>query len=222
MWTAHCDTILLVNRYMKRLASLSLSLLLCFLAAAQPSFRSKAEAMTFSKNAHNGAILSVQKYASSHNANDLISAVINSGQASSVAQDCVAQVSDIFSFGSDAVKIVKANNYIMAYFFHEVKHRIIGNEANRINFENIMVQYGQNLLWMAKMLVWDKEEISWLYGSITEQDLAAILAFVQYMDDDPDAASNEKAAGGKSIMRMIDRDYFDLNCFKTNGIWNTF
>ena len=75
---------------------------------------------------------------------------------------------------------------------------------------------------MANMIVFDENQVKWLWGTITMKDVAGILAFVQFMEEDDDWAANERQAGDRSIMKMIDREVFDLNCFKTNGKWDFF
>lgn len=207
---------------MKRTLLLITTLLSCILGNAQVSFSSKAEAMDYSRKAHNGSLVSLQEYISSHSVDDLVTALVLSGRASSVAQDCVSSASDILSYGSDAVKIVKINNFLMAYCFHEVKYRKLGSKGDGFPLATIMQQYEENLLWMANMIVYDENNIKWLYGSLTMKDVAGILAFVQFMEEDDDWAENERQAGDRSIIKMIDRQVFDLNCFMANGKWNFF
>lgn len=178
--------------------------------------------MDYARKAHNGALIHIQQFSTSPSADDLVSAVILSGRSSSLAQDCVVEASDVLSYGPDAVKMVKANNYIMAYYFHEVLQETLGDKQNQINFNHIVSQYKDNVLWMAKMLEIDENKIRWLWGTITMQDVASVLALIQYFNDDSDWRVNDSEAEEKSLLRMISREYFDLNCFKTNGVWNFF
>jgi hypothetical protein len=72
---------------------------------------------------------------------------------------------------------------------------------------------------MSDMLRIDQNVISWLWGTITEQDIAGIVAFLQILDEHPDWEKNDRIAGDKSILKMIDRLHFDLNLFTEDGKW---
>lgn len=207
---------------MKRILTILVYTLSCVMGYSQTSFNSKGEAMEYARNTHNGAILRIQKYANSHNTEDIISAVVLSGRAVSIAQNCVTQLSDL-SYGPDAVKIVKANNYVMAYFLHEIFHSLIDKEdAKKIDSKEIFNQYVSNLKWMTQMYIWDEEKIKWLWGDITKQDIAGVFAVIQFIDDDPSFKETDEKAGEHSILKMIGRYYFDYNCFKTEQKWNLF
>ncbi len=188
-------------------------------AYAQPSFSSKAEAMDFAKKAHNGAIIRIQKYTKSNSAEDLTAAFVLSNRASSAAQSCFTQNSDVLTYGSDAVKIVKTNNYVAAYLFHQQYHSVIDRDRISIDLNDVTEQFRQNALWMSDMLRIDQNVISWLWGTITEQDIAGIVAFLQILDEHPDWEKNDRIAGDKSILKMIDRLRFDLNLFTEDGKW---
>ena len=207
---------------MKRIALLLTFVLTSICGFAQTAFSSKAEAFDFARNAHNGAILRIQKYMKSSSADDLVAAFILSSRASSAAQSCFSQNSDVLTYGSDAVKIVKTNNYVAAYLFHQQFHRVIDRDQLSIDLSDITSQFRLNALWMSKMLRIDQEVISWLWGTITEQDIAGIVAFLQCLNEDPDWKENDRIAGDKSILKMIDRLHFDLNLFTKDGKWLLF
>lgn len=204
---------------MKRLAFIFAILLPCVGGFAQSSFSSKVEAMDFAKKAHNGAIIRIQQYIKSSSADDIIAAFILSSRASTAAKSCITQNSDVLSYGSDAVRIVKNNNYVAAYLFHQQFHYVIDRDRLSINLNDLTDQFRQNALWMSDMLRIDQNVISWLWGTITEQDIAGIVAFLQLLDKHPDWEKNEQIAGDKSILKMIDRLHFDLNLFTEDGKW---
>lgn len=204
---------------MKRIAFFLAILLPCIEGFAQPSFSSKAEAMAYAKKAHNGAIIRIQQYTKSNSAEDITAAFVLSNRASYAARSCFTQNSDVLTYGSDAVQIVKTNNYVAAYLFHQQYHNVIDRDRLSIDLNDVIEQFRQNALWMSDMLRIDQNAISWLWGTITEQDIAGIVAFLQILDKHPDWEKNDRIAGDKSILKMIDRLHFDLNLFTEDGKW---
>ena len=191
-------------------------------AYAQSSFSSKAEAMDYAKKAHNGAILCLQQYTKSNSVEDITAAFTLSSKASAAAQSCFSQNSDVLTYGPDAVKIVRINNYVAAYLFHQLLHNVIDRNRLSIDLRDVTEQFRQNARWMVEMLRIDQNVISWLWGTITEQDIAGIVAFLQLLDKDPDWEENDQFAGNKSILNMMDRLHFDLNLFTEDGKWLLF
>ena len=205
---------------MKRLLIVFTFILFSNVLLAQ-TFSSKAEAMDYSRMVHNGAIVRLQQYLKSNSVDDLIAALKNSITSSELATKVVSDMSDVLSYGSDAVKIVKTNNYLMAFFVHELIHDNVSGFQNQFELKRLLDYYNANLMWMMHMMELNKQ-IEWLWGTITEPDLNAIMAFIQYSIEDSTWEINDKLAGDKSILIMIGRNYFDMGCFKINGRWILF
>lgn len=207
---------------MRRIAFFFATLIPCIGGFAQPSFSSKAEAMDFAKTTHNAAIIRIQQYTTTSSIEDISAAFILSSSASVAARSCITQNSDVLSYGSDAVRIVKINNYVAAYLFHQQFHHVLDSDHLSISVNEVTEQFRQNAIWMSEMLKIDLTVISWLWGTITEQDIYGIVAFLQLLDNHPDWEKNDRIAGDKSILRMVDRPHFDLNLFTENGKWLLF
>ena len=223
MRKALCDMILrLNNTKMKRVITLVAMISICLSINVFGQVRTEAEAMDLAKQLHNGALMAVQKYVNSHEADHLIDAYFLSADASNYAQSCVVQPSDITKYGTDAVTIVKTSTLIMTYLMHEVQHATLRNPNKQLDVDEYAQQFRLNTYWLAKMVVWDDEIISWLWGTVTAQDISGMLAFLEYLDNDPNYSDDERKAGARSYIQMVERSYFDLNCFKTNGKWNMF
>ena len=73
-------------------------------------------------------------------------------------------------------------------------------------------------MWMMQMMALNKT-IEWLWDSITEQDLNAIIAVIQSSMDDSSWEINDRLAGDKSLIQMIIKYHFDTSCFKKDGRW---
>jgi glycerol-3-phosphate dehydrogenase len=142
---------------MKRIIFLIISVLLVFSNTIQAqSFSSKEEAMDYSKGLHNGAIIHLQKYLNSRTKEELITAVKGTFAASEIATKNVTNLADVMSYGSDAVKIVKICNNLMAFFMHEIAHENISNANTQIDPEDILNHYYANLMWMMQMIELNK------------------------------------------------------------------
>lgn len=207
---------------MKRIIILIFASLLVFAGQTNAqSFPSKQEEMDYSKRYHNGAILSLQQYLNSHSEDELITAIKDTFAATEIVTKYVVDLSDVTSYGSDAVRIVKTSNYLMAFYLHEIFHKNISDSNNQIAPNAILNHYYANLLWMNQMTELNNK-VEWLWGAITEQDMNAIIALIQTAQKDSTWKINDRLAGDKSLLQKITNNYFDTSCFKINGKWILF
>lgn len=207
---------------MKRLYILIILIIGIFNSTIQAqSFSSKEEAIDYSKGLHNGAIFRLQKYLNSQSQDELEAAIANTFAASEIAIKYVSEIADVMSYGSDAVKVVKTCNYLLTFYMHEKAHQNINSSSSQVTSDAILNHYYANLMWMMQMMELNKT-IEWLWGSITEQDLNAIIAVIQSSMDDSSWEINDRLAGDKSLIQMIIKYHFDTNCFKKDGRWILF
>lgn len=207
---------------MKRIIILILASLLGVAGTTKAqSFTSKQEAINYSKGLHNGAIIHLQQYLNLHSEEELVTAVKGIFDASEIVTKYVVDLSDVAPYGSDAVTIVKTSNYLMAFFMHEKVHKNIANSNNQIASDAILNHFYTNLMWMNQMTELNKK-MEWLWGTITEQDMNAIIALIQTSMDDSTWEMNDRLAGDKSLIQKIINYHFDTSCFKKDGRWILF